>query len=475
MARWLDLPIDRPLYRNLDESAVQGYQTAIENGFRNELGGQTRFPGLKDFVDLESEFGDNGKVFLGDFNGDLVAATDKGQVYTIDRSGNVANRTAAPVSGGRRTIMAKSDTEIMFAAGGEIIRLRDDKTELLSEDAPRTTHVGWIDGYTLAAELNSNRWYYSNAAQPATWPALNVYQADGNPDNITAVLVTPFREIMVAGADSIEQFERVPTGTVPFFKRWAIGDGVSVPYAMTFADNATWMVNKQREVVKSYGQTPQAVSAAIGRYLESVDDWSDAWMGGYPDQPLHIQGQKFLVLQMPNATNPYGSKGITLLLDYVKTEWSELYGFDADTGLPAKWPGWSHWTIWDRVFVGGEGRIYEIDTENFQNAGQTQRWLVRTAHFTAGDSVLVTNLRLIVKRGMGGSDTDSQIWVRAARDGKPWGRKVLRSLGKAGDTRMTLEFGGFGDGNTIQFEFGCTDNVQVELVKAQIKIESLGA
>ena len=468
--RWVDLPINQPLYRNLDEDAVQGYQTAIENGFRNELGGQSRFPGLKLFATLP----DNGRVYLNDFNGNLVAATSKGLIYTLDRAGNVSARTGAPVSGGRRVIMSKGDVEMYFAAGGDIVRLRGEKSEILSSAAPRATHVGWIDGYVIAAEINSGRLYHSGARQPDQWDPLDVYLADGNPDNVSALLITPFREIMVAGPNSIEQFERIPTGSQAFFKRWAIGDGISAPYAQTFADNRMWSINAQREVIRSSGQISEAVSAAIGSYLEAIDNWDDAWMGGYPDKPLNLIGQKFLLIQAPLATNPYGSKGITLLLDYVKGEWSELYGFDVNTGLPARWPGWSHWNLWDRVFVGAEGKIYEFDKSLFSNEGITQRWLVRSAHLTSGYRSHIKGLRLQVKRGMGSSDTDSRIWVRCSRDGRPFGPKIYRSLGKAGERSMMLEFGQFGIAATFQFEFGCTDDVPVELVKAQIKNDPIG-
>lgn len=467
---WIDLPVNQPLYKNLSEDAVQGYQTAIENGYRNELGGQSRFPGMRDFATLE----DNGRVVLSDFNGDLLAVTTKGQVYTIDRSGNVTNRTDAPVAGGLRPIIAKGDVETYFAAGGDLIRLRGEKTELLSPDAPQSSHVGWIDGYLLAPERNSGRLYRSGAREYSSWDPLNVYLADGNPDSINSMIITPYREIMLGGLNTIEQFERYPTGTEPFYKRWSIPDGVSVPYALTFADNKLWTINRKREVVQSSGQLTQAVSAAIGAYLESIDDWTDAWMGGYPDNPLHVNGQKFLVIQAPNATNPYGTKGVTLLLDYVKREWAELYGFDRNEGIPIRWPGWSHWSIWDKTFIGGEGKIYQLDTSLFTNAGIPSQWLIRTAHLTMGNAGHVKAFRLIVKRGMGGSATESKIWVRCSRDGKPFGTKMYRSLGKAGQRQMTLEFGQFGIASHFQFEIGCTDNVDVQLLKAQIKADPIG-
>ncbi len=123
--RWVPLPLDKALFANLDADAVIGHHTAIENGFINELGGHTRFPGLIERATLP----DNGRVYLNELDGDMIAATSKGQVYRLDRSYNVTNVTAVPVSGGRRTIFAANDRgELFMAAGGTIARLRQAQT-----------------------------------------------------------------------------------------------------------------------------------------------------------------------------------------------------------------------------------------------------------------------------------------------------------------------------------------------------------
>lgn len=467
---WEALPLDKPLFANLDADAVVGYQTAIENGFINELGGHTRFPGLKVFAPL----GGKARVYLHDFDGDLIAATSQGQTYRIDRRANVANVTAVPVAGGRRVVFAKTDQALLMAAGGPIVRLRDRTTEILSQAAPKSTHVAWIDNFTIAIEINSGRFFNSGAGAPDSWNPLDVFAADGNPDNINSLLVTPFRELLLGGENSIEQFERLTTGVVPFFRRWAIGDGVKLPYALVFADSATWLVNSANEVVRFQGQNATPKSDAIGKLLEEVDDWTDTFIGGYPDKPLHWAGQKFILLQIPNATNPYGTKGITLVYDYRQSRWFSLYGWDSANAVPSRYPIWSHWRLWDRTFAGGEGVIYELTDEVHTNADQVQRWLVRTSHIAQGNALQIQNLRLQIKRGLGGSATAPTIQVRCSRDGKPFGQSITRSLGKAGERLQMIEFGHFGTGSHFQFEFACTDDCPVNLLKAEIKTMPVG-
>lgn len=467
---WTPLPLDQPLFLNVDEDAVVGFMTAIENGYQNEFGGHSRFPGLVEFAQLP----DKGRVVLHDWNGDMIAATSSGQMYRIDRNANVTDVTGVPISGGRRTIFAKTDREILAAAGGSIVRLRTGKTEILSGDAPQASHVGWIDGFTVAPEINSNRFFHSAAGAPDQWDPLDVFSADGNPDNINSLMITPFREVMVGGPESMEQFESTRAGDVPFFRRWSTGDGVATPYAMIFADNALWTINKLYEFVRTSGQVSVAMSSEIGRLLEAIDDWSEAWIGGFPDNPLHIEGQKFIIIQAPNATNVYGTKGITFLFDYRNRRWYELYGWDIDNGVPVRWPGWSHWPLWNKVFVGGEGVIYELKSGVYNNGGNLQRWLTRTSHIAEGREIIINRFRLRMKRGIGGNTGAARIQVRCSRDGKPFGPWITRTLGLAGERKQTVEFGGFGAADTFQFEIMSTDDANIQLIAAEIQADAVG-
>jgi hypothetical protein len=467
---WITLALDRPLFANLTEDAVVGHMAAIENGFINELGGHTRFPGLVTFADFSAN--DNGRVYLNDFEGDLIAATSRGQVYRVREDGTAENATKVPISGGRRVIIAKSDKELFFAAGGPIISLRGKTTELLSAAAPLATHVGWIDGYTLANEINSQRWFWDDGS--GTWDPLDTESADGAPGNINSMIITPFREILFGASAHIEQFERYVNGTVPFFRRWAIGDGVQFPYCMTFADNAVFTINKLTQFVRFQQQTSQNVSADIGLLLEQIDDWTDAWLGGYPDSPLNVIGQAFLVLQAPNATTPYGTKGVTIVYDYRGKKFFTIYGWDEKRGVPTRWPGWSHWKLWGKTFVGGQGKIYQLTTDTYTNDGILQRWLVRTSHIAQGNEIQIKDFRLQLVRGRGSSNARSTIRVRCRRNAKKWGPWITRDLGYAGDAIQFKNFGCFGNGTSFMWDISSADDVPIDLKKAEVKAAPLG-
>lgn len=457
--QWRDLSIGTKLFENVDEAVLTQASAAIENGFINEAKGISRFPGLIDFVTLDG----TSPVYLSDWKGDLTCATGDGRVYRVDSSGTATNATGVPVSGGKRVIFDKTEDELLLAAGGPIIRLASDETEILSEDAPNSSHIGYIDGYVIAIETHSGRFMHSAAGGFRTWSPLDVFTADGKPDDLNAMMITQFRELLLTGQDSIEQFERLPSGDTPFFRRWSIGEGVLSPYTLLEADNGVWAINKRKEFVRISGQRSTPQSDDIGHTFETITDWNQAWTA-----LIHIRGQKFILLQAPNALNTHGTKGVTALFDLRRKTWTSLYDWDSTQGQPTRWPGWSYHAMWGRHFVGGEGKVYEMVPEAYDNSGVLQRFLVRTAHFDGLGEAEVSNFRLRLKRGIVGSNEDRpQISVRARKDNRTWTRWKKKDLGRAGERDMYVEFGGFGCATTWQFEVMVTDCCDLELVKAQ--------
>jgi len=463
---WKDVPLSAKLLTNVQEAALRRASAAIENAYVNEQGGFTRFPGLTDFVTLTGD----APTYLDRWRGDLVAVSNS-RVWRIQPDGTAEDVTGAPVRGDGRVSFARADNELAMAAGGEIIRFAGVETELLSPDAPLASAVAYIDTYLLAAEAGSGRFYNSDAAEGTrSWNPVDVFAADGTPDNITSMIVTPYRELIVAGPESTEQYERLPSGTVPFFRRWSVGEGNTVPGSLIFADNAVWMVNSNREFVRASGQTSQSRGDAVGVTLEDIDDWRGAWAAA-----VNVQGQKFIVLQAPYATNTYDTAGVTLVHDFRQGHWFSLYGWD-DRGFPARWPGWSYQFIWDRHFVGGNGRVYELDHRAFDNAGAVQRVLGRTAHFDDWGESRVDNVRLRFKRGTvsPNAEREPRIGLRVRRDNRDWTRWVYKSMGRTGAGEMVLEFGAFGCAHTWQFEWSTTAAVELEVVRMQADVTRIG-
>lgn len=465
---WKAVPFNAKLLHNVGETSLRQNSAALENAFINEQGAAVRFPGLAPFATLSGR----APTYLHEWRGDMVAVSNS-RMYRVLPDGTVQDVTDVPISGNRRVIMDKTDDELVAAAGAEIVRFAGGRSELLSADAPLSTHVGYVDQYLIAVEVDSGRFSHSEAAFFRTWDPIDTFVANAKPDDLTALLVTPFREVIAAGTDSTEQFERLPSGgSTPFFRRWANGEGIHAPYTLLAADNAVWFVNTKYEFVRAAGQTSQSQGDAIGYSLEKIpaNEWEGAWTAS-----LNIQGQKFILLQIPLATNVYDTKGLTLLYDVRQRRWSQLFGWDADVGVPALWPGYSYYQLWGRHFVGGLGKILELKADTSTNDGAVQRALGRTGHIDSFGESEVLNVRLRIKRGVGAySGRVPRIGLRARLDNSRWTRWRYQDLGRPGDGFMFVEFGPMGQAHTWQFEWMCTDAAEVEIHKMEAQVNRIG-
>jgi hypothetical protein len=322
----------------------------------------------------------------------------------------------------------------------------------------------------VAIEPRSGRFRHSKPGQYTVWDDLDVFSAEGQPDDILAAIATEFDELLLVGPDSIEQFDSSPSGDAPFFRRWSVGTGVypDALYTLHNADNAAWALNRKLEWVRISGQTSQPASGQVQAEFEKVDDWRDAWA-----TEIAISGQRFQVIQAPRATTRYGTKGRTWLYDYRQQRWSTLYGWDDVTNLPARWPGWSHKFVAGQHYIGGDGVIYRLDPEVSTNAGQIQRLVWRSGHIDAstGHGLRVDNLRMRIKRGsVGANDEAGQISVRVNRDNRGFSRAWRKSLGKMGQRNMVIEWGPMGIADTWQFEIETTDGVPIEIMSLQADV-----
>ncbi len=466
MARIVRIPIESRVIQNVDESVLRNNAATLENGYVNDLGGLSRFPQLRVFKELPGQ----ARTYLNTWRGDLVAVSG-GRTYALDRSANYVDRTEVSVVGNSRPVFSKTEDELLIAAGGDIVRLAGQVTELLSVDAPKTTHVGFVpSGYVVALEPGSSRFRYSDVGAYRTWPALNVLSASGKADDANALLITEFGELLLGGTDSIEQYEEAGNGDQPFYRRWFLGSGLYAPHTLLSVDNRVWGVNSNKEFVAFSAQLGRIESSDIQARLEAITDWTDAWAVEIP-----LAGHRFMLLQVPNAVNVYGTNGITFLYDYLKKRWSFLYGWNETQALPDRWPGWSYQQCWDRAFVGGEGVIYELIGTT--NTAQRQRFLWRSGHIERSGKygMRLNSLMVRVKRGQAAvGEAAAVLSVRYNKDNRGFGRWVRRSLGETGRNDFVVRFPAGGIGRTWQFEIEVSDDAQVEIVDMEMEVDDLG-
>lgn len=463
MATWVTIPLQAPVVENVDETVLKNNLATLENGYYNDEGGHSRFPGLVARVTTSP-----GINYIKRYKGDLIAVTDKGRVHRVSRSLVAEDVTGVVVGGGKRVTFTKTEFELLMAAGREIVRYRGRPTELLSPNAPQTTHIAYVGGRVIALVPDSQGWRYTPVGDYETWPEIDIFAAEGKPDNAVALLVSEYEELMVAGEDSLEQFEQNASGERPFYRRWMAGEGVLAPYTLLATNDGVWGVNEDAEFVRFIAQSTEDISDPIQQTLDEADDMTDAWA-----TEIVAFGQKWILLQLPRATNIYGTKGITLIYDVRHRRWNPLYGWDADLGTPTRWPGWSHEFIWGKHYIGGDGVIYELSRSAYDNAGTVQRMLGRTGHYDQdGVRLRCDDFRVRMKRGQTDPNAAAGTFsVRVKRDNATWTPWVTKSMGAAGQQHMTLNFGPMGAADTFQWEYRVTDGVDVQIAKIQALME----
>lgn len=469
---WQPIPLDAELFRNLDESVLRKSPARLENLFITEAKGQGRVPGLRRQQLMGAGMSwdalpGGGLVYLNDWRGNLVAVTSHGRVFRVDTvTMAFEDVTEVPVAGNGRVIFAQSDDQLIMAAGQRIVQLRSDKTEILSEEAPLSTHVGYLGGYVLAIEVNSQRFAYCNPGEFTVWNPIDFFSAESTPDKLTALVVTEFNEALLAGPKSIEQYEIYPGGDRPFFRRFSVGTGLIAPYTLTAADNGVWGINNLQEFSLYAGQNAKPQSLSISLKLEEIADFEGAWAS----PPMHLFGQKFIFIHLPKALNDYGTKGVTLLHDYKERRWAWVYGWNDELNIPGPWPGNSYHRFGGQHYVGGlNGEIYKFDNTYFLNDGKPQLATWQSATFDAMGSVICNNLRFRFKRGdpVTGYDQDPVIQLRVRHDRQHWGPWQTKHLGASGNTNPYVYFGSQGSALGWEFQTRCAANCPLDIVSME--------
>lgn len=464
MAEWQAMSWNLQPNQAVDESILLRNLPALENMVLAKDGQHVRFPGDVAFAELPGT-----RTYLYEYQGNLIAVTNEGRFYRVDGAGNMADVTGVPLSGPGRPTFSETEDFMIAAQGAAILKLAGATTEVLSPLAPDTTHIAFIDGFIAAPIVNSMNWNHNEAGDYADWNPLDVFSAESSPDAITAMVKTPYNELLFAGPKSVEQWER-GSGSATFAFRYATGAaGVRAPYTLVATERGNFAVNGRLEFAKFTTQGALPASTDIAVQLQKVDDWREAWA-----TEIRIKARTFILLQIPRATNPYGTSGLCFLFDLDTGTWTNLYGWDNALGLPMAYAAWSYAFCFDRHFIGVAGGIRELKLDSFQTMGGILRCLARTPHMGDWGPSRVEDVKLRFKRGLSPSGTTpKKIGLRCSRDGGAMGRWVWRDFGLYGNRETVIHFGSFGIADTWQFEYQVTDNIDVELIGGQAYVTEL--
>ena len=356
-------------------------------------------------------------------------------LYQIDSNWNaVAKGTVAgtgPVS------MADNGTQLFIAANpnGYIYNAQTDVFQRITDiDFPGAVTVGYIDGYFVFNEPNSQKIWVTQLLNGTSIDPLDFASAEGNPDSVVAVFVD-HREVWVFGTNSTEVWYDAGLTDFPLTRiQGAFNElGCAAPYSIAKMDNQIYWLGKdargQGMVYRAAGYIGQRISThAIEWQLQEYANLEDAV--GYTYQQ---DGHSFYVLNFPTANT-------TWVFDVATGAWHERASFS--NGAFNRHRG-NCQMFFNATNVVGDyqnGKIYKLDLDNYADDGDPQKWLRSWRALPTGANNLARtiqhSMQLDCETGVGlvtGQGSDPQVMLRWSDDGgHTWSNEHWKSMGRIG-------------------------------------------
>jgi len=316
------------------------------------------------------------------------------------------------VSGTGPVSMADNGTQIFIAANpdGYIYNTATNEYQQITDpDFPGAVTVGYLDGYFVFNEPNSQRVWVTQLLDGLSIDPLDFASAEGSPDGLVSLIID-HREAWLFGTNSVEVWYNSGDPLFPLTRiQGAFNEiGCIAPYSVAKMDNSVFWLGAdprgQGIVYRAQGYTGVRISThAVEFAIQGYGDLSDAV--GYTYQQ---DGHTFYVLNFTNADT-------TWVFDAATGAWHERAGFR--NGDFKRHRGNSHARFNGDPIIGDyqNGRLYAFDLDVYSDAGVTQKWLRRWRALPTGANNLTRtaqhSLQIDCETGVGLSGyafTDTQ-------------------------------------------------------------------
>jgi hypothetical protein len=306
------------------------------------------------------------------------------------------------VSGSGPVSMADNGTQI-FIACNPLSYIYNTSTLVFAQitdvDFPGAGSVGYLDGYFVFNEPDSQKFWVTNLLDGTSIDPLDFASAEGYPDNVISLIVD-HREIFLFGNTSVEVWYDAGTPDFPLARiQGAFMEvGCEAAYSVAKLDNSVfWLGSDARGrgiVYRANGYTPARISTNAVEYaIQGYGSISDAI--GYTYQQ---DGHPFYVLIFPSAE-------ATWVYDVSTQLWHERAAFE--NGLFVRHRSNCQMSYNDEIVVGDyeDGRVYAFDLDVYADDDQTQKWLRSWRALPAGQNNLKRSahhsLQLDAETGVG--------------------------------------------------------------------------
>lgn len=395
-------------------------------------------------------------------------------LFQIDSNWNVT--TKGMVAGSGPVSMADNGTQLFIAANpqGYIYNVSTNVFQQITDpDFPGAVTVGYLDGYFVFNEPNSQKIWVTQLLDGTSVDPLDFASAEGNPDDVVAIFVD-HREVWVYGTNSTEVWYNAGLLDFPLTRiQGAYNElGCAAPYSIAKMDNQIYWLGKdargQGMVYRAAGYMGQRISThAIEWQMQEYSNLEDAV--GYTYQQ---DGHSFYVLNFPTANT-------TWVFDVATGAWHERASFQ--NGQFNRHRGNCQMFYNSQNVIGDyqNGKIYKFDLETYSDDGQPQKWLRSWRALPTGANNLARtvqhSMQLDCETGVGlnlGQGSNPQVMLRFSDDGgHTWSNEHWKSMGRIGRYGFRTIWRRLGATMKIRdrvYEVSGTDPVRIYIMGAEL-------
>ena len=387
------------------------------------------------------------------------------------------------VTGTGPVSMADNGTQLFVACNGPSYiynSLTNVFQQITDPDFPGAVTVGYLDGYFVFNEPNSQKIWVTALLEGTLVDPLDFASAEGSPDGVVGIIVD-HGQLWVYGTNSIEVWYNSGNADFPFSRiQGAFNElGCAAPYSLAKMDNGLFWLGKdargQGMVYRANGYSGQRISThAVEWHIQQYGDLSDAI--GYTYQQ---DGHSFYVLIFPSADT-------TWVYDVATQAWHERAGF-SNGDFTRHWSNCQAFFN-NKVLVGDyrNANVYSFDLDDYSDNGSIQKWLRSWRALPTGQNNLKRtahhSLQLDCETGVGlnlGQGSNPEVMLRWSDDGgHTWSNEHWVSIGKIGEYYRRAIWRRLGMTLKLRdrvYEVSGTDPVKIAIMGAELLLSPTNA
>jgi len=415
-------------------------------------------------------------------NGSDFYVVSGGEVYKLNSMTGTPTLLGT-VSGTGPVSIADNGTQIFFACNPDSY-IYNEVTNVFAQitdpDFPGAVTVGYLDGYFVFNEPDSQRVWVTSLLDGLSVDPLDFASAEGSPDGLVGLIVD-HREAWLFGTDSVEVWYDAGLPDFPLTRIQGAFNEIGCVAAFSIAklDNGLfWLGTDARGqgiVYRANGYTGQRISThAIEYAIAQYGNISDAIAYTYQQE-----GHAFYVLTFPTGN-------ATWVYDVSTQAWHERAGWV--NGVFTRHRSNCQCNFVGNTIVGDfeNGNIYKLSLDVYADNGGIQKWLRSWRALPTGQNNLKRtahhSLQLNCESGVGlndGQGSDPQAMLRWSDDGgHTWSSEHWATMGKIGAYYQRVFWRRLGMTLKLRdrvYEVSGTDPVKIAVMGAELILSPTNA